>query len=140
MDSEQLHNKLVNASRVEGCTFTEKDYNGSLDPNEVFAIGLAVTDGTHAGLKDWLLDDEKVLGVMGAKLQTINKIHVKTQRATYVFEYNPDDYSMNIGVDVVCQITALEFYIEDDDLIPDSVLEHASDTLADLTPSNRQSL
>lgn len=132
MNSEKYHNKLVNADRVEQCSFDSNDYKGDLEPNEIFAIGLAETQGKSSGLKQWLLEDDTILGAKNLEALSSAKVHVKTERATYVFEYDSDDYTWCFSmVPVVCKITAKEFRVDLDN-IPDPVLEVADDKLVEL--------
>jgi len=137
MNPEKLHNDLVNADRVESCTFTDAAYKGDLNPNEVFVIGLAVTQGTSYGLREWVLEDTEVTEVKHYERvnNVANKIHVSTNRATYIFEYDSDDYSLNIGCIAECKITAKEFEL-DTDRIPESVLEAVDDKVAVLREEN----
>ncbi len=139
MNPEKLHNDLVNADRVESCTFTDAAYKGDLNPNEIFVIGLAVTQGMSSGLKQWLVEDKEVLGVKPLSNLSTDKIHVKTNRATYIFEYDQDDYSLNIGCTVVCKITGKEFYIENYDIMPESVLEAVDDKVGELIEQAKES-
>lgn len=159
MDTEKYHNKLVNSDRVEACTtcssekntrrefsegkhptFTDADYKGDLEPNEVFAIGLAVTQGKRSGLKEWLLRDYRISEVKNLETASRSNIHVMTNRATYVFEYDSDDYTWNsIHIPVVCKITAKEFSVEPGQ-VPDPVLERSDDKLYELKEEARKSV